>query len=311
MSLLGCSLVKKVDLRLREAKSKPNVSFGGLFLFLLGDLKQLPSVKDRAFYGDGFNTEYAAFGQQLFRQIDSSIILSTSFRQSSDQQIFRDLLDRLADGQTTTEDWQLMMERRLDKLSNKNEFKNVLRLFSKNKDVNDFNYKKLKDLQTAVFRIKSINNCKAADTASFLSADNLESVLYLSIGTRVMLRRNLWTSHGLVNGAIGTVTNIVVHPKDDTFPICIMIRFDKYSGPTINGSVPIPPTEAKWNINGLDCKRTQFPLLVAFAITIHKAQGLTLNKAVIEIGKNERILGLAYVAISRVKSIDELAFFKP
>ena len=122
MSLLGCSLLKKVDLRLREAKSKPNSPFGGLFLFLLGDLKQLPPFKDRAFYADGYNTEYAALGQQLFRQIDSSIILSSSFRQSPDQQPFRDLLDRLANGQTTSDDWQLLMERKLDKLSNKDDF---------------------------------------------------------------------------------------------------------------------------------------------------------------------------------------------
>ena len=311
MSLIGCSLLKKVDLRLREAKSEPNVSFGGLFLILFGDLKQLPPVKDRAFYADGYNTEYAALGQQLFRQIDSSIILSTSFRQSSDQQIFRELLDRLADGQTTTVDWRLLMERRFDRLPNKDEFKNALRLFSKNKDVNDFNYKKLKDLQKPVFRIKSINNCIAATSASALIADNLESVLYLSIGTRVMLRRNLWTSCGLVNGAIGTITDIVVDPKEETFPLCIMVQFDKYSGPTINGSVPIGPTQSKWTFNGQDCKRMQFPLLVAFAITIHKAQGLTLDKVVIEIGENERNLGMTYVALSRVKTIEGLAFFKP
>ena len=311
MSLLGCSLLKKVDLRLREAKSKPNVLFGGVFLYLLGDLKQLPPVKDRAFYADGFNTEYAALGQQLFRQIDSSIILPNSFRQLCDQQNFRDLLDRLADGQTSKEDWQLMMQRRLDKLINIEDFHNALRLFSKNKDVNDFNYKKLKDLQTPVFRIKSIDNCIAAYSANSLLADNLESVLYLSIGTRVMLRRNLWTSCGLVNGAIGIVTDIVVDPKEDTFPLCIMVQFDKYYGPTINGSVPIGPTEAKWIANGQDCKRMLFPLIVAFAITIHKSQGLTLDKVVVDIGENERNLGLAYVALSRVKTIEGLAFSKP
>ena len=75
--------------------------------------------------------------------------------------------------------------------------------------------------------------------------------------------------------------------------------------------MPIGPTEFKWIANNQDCKRIQFPLLVAFAITIHKAQGLTLDKVVIDIGENERNLGLAYVALSRVKTIEGLAFSKP
>lgn len=146
-----------------------------------------------------------------------------------------------------------------------------------------------------------------ANSANSSIAENLESILYLSIGTRVMLRRNLWTSHGLVNGAIGTVTDIVFDPTDDTFPLCVMVHFEKFNGPTINNSVPIGPTEAKWISNGQDCKRVQFPLLVAFAITIHKAQGLTLDTVVLDIGDKERNLGLAYVAFSRVKTIQGLA----
>lgn len=74
-----------------------------MFVFLLGDLKQLPPVNDRAFYADKFNTEYADQCQQLFRYIDSSVILPTSHRQ--DQHQFCELLDRLADRQTTVEEW--------------------------------------------------------------------------------------------------------------------------------------------------------------------------------------------------------------
>lgn len=113
--------------------------------------------------------------------------------------------------------------------------------------------------------------------------------MYLSIRTRVTLRRNLWTKHGLVNGAIGTVIDIVVDPKVETFPLCILVKFDKYTGTMINGSVQIGPVEAKWIFNRQECKRMQIPLLVVFAITIHKAQGLTLDIVVVDIGESEKI----------------------
>lgn len=90
-----------------------------------------------------------------------------------------------------------------------------------------------------------------------------------------------------------------------------MVQFDKYTGTTINGSVPIVTTEAKWTSNGQDCKRVQFPLLLAFAVTIYKAQGLTLDSVVVDIGDTEKSLGLTYVALSRVKTFEGLALNRP
>ena len=68
------------------------------------------------------------------------------------------------------------------------------------------------------------------------------------------------------------------------------------------------PVTARWEKNGMNYSRTQLPLILAWAITIHKSQGLTLSKAVIDLGPRDFALGLAFVAISRVKSLDGLAF---
>lgn len=309
MSLIGCSLLKKIDLRLRQITGCHNEAFGGKFLFLFGDLKQLPPVKDRPLYGDGYNTIYASPGQQLFRSIHASLILPTSHRQGAGQQLFRDLLDRLAEGATTVADWELLKTRRLDRLVNASDFIQSLRLFSTVNEVNNYNYTMLESLQQPVYRIQSLNNPPEANSTSAAKAENLEPILHLAIGARVMLRRNLWTSCGLVNGAIRTVTDIVVEPGED-FPLVIMIKFDRYRGPTVNGSVPIAPTESSWVSNGHNCKRTQFPLLLAFAVTIHKAQGITLDKVVVNLGEKETSLGLAYVALSRVRTLEGLAFDK-
>ena len=67
----------------------------------------------------------------------------------------------------------------------------------------------------------------------------------------------------------------------------------------------------EWIHNGKSCSRLQLPLQLAWAITIHKSQGLTLDKAIIDIGEKEFSTGLTYVALSRVHSIKDMLIYKP
>lgn len=309
MSLIGCSLLRKIDLRLREIKAIDE-DFGGCFLILLGDLKQLPPVLDRPFYGSGFTNIYSPAGQQLFRSINSSIILPSSFRQDANQIRFRELLDRLSDGNTTIDDWNLINSRCLNRIQDANRFENCLKLFDTNLKAHELNERILRRFDH-VYKIQSVNNCREAEKANSKTADNLENVLYLSIGCRIMLRKNLNTAFGLVNGSMRTVTDIVVQPNGNQMPIFIMVNFDRYSGPTIDGSVPIVPILSSWISNDIDCTRIQLPIILAYGITIHKAQGLELDNVVCSIGERERILGLTYVAFSRVRTIEGLAIDKP
>ena len=102
-----------------------------------------------------------------------------------------------------------------------------------------------------------------------------------------MLTSNLWA--GLVNGAIGTVQAICYRtggPPD--LLIAVIVHFDSYSGPTFpDGTVPIIPLRCCWSSSGGQCSHLQLPLKLAWAVTIHKSQGLTLNKVVIDVGKKE------------------------
>ena len=83
----------------------------------------------------------------------------------------------------------------------------------------------------------------------------------------------------------------------------------KFSGPSISSMpncVPIPPITATVNLGGTFHERQQVPLKLAWALTIHKSQGLTLQKTWIDIGKKESTLGISYVAISRVQNLSSL-----
>ncbi len=91
-----------------------------------------------------------------------------------------------------------------------------------------------------------------------------------------------------------------------------MIKPDSYSGPTLpDGTVPIVPLRRTWTTAGIHNSRLQLALKLAWAVTIHKSQGLTLNKAVVNIGKKEFSSGLTFVACSRVRDLTDLLFDPP
>ena len=96
-----------------------------------------------------------------------------------------------------------------------------------------------------------------------------------------------------------------------------MVTIPSYRGPTEwytdDGVpiVPIVPSVARWEKNGKPCSRKQFPLRLAYAISIHKSQGMTLSKVVIELGPSDFCRGLSFVAISRARALTDIAFLTP
>ena len=146
--------------------------------------------------------------------------------------------------------------------------------------------------------IKAVHTGANAAKAPADDAGGLEAVVCLAHSARVMLTRNLWVDVGLVNGAMGTIWYRTGGPPD--LPIAVMVRFDSYSGPTFpDGTVPITPLRRCWSSSGGgQCSRLQLPLKLAWAVTIHKSKGLTLDKVVIDIGKREFSTGLTFALLS-------------
>ena len=137
---------------------------------------------------------------------------------------------------------------------------------------------------------------KAAEQLDRLNKDcnntaGLQAVLKVAVGAQVMLRRNIDTKAGLVNGAIGTVLTISAR--------CISVKFDHSNDPCDIERVK----SAFMVMKNYYIYRTQFPLILAYAVTIHKCQGLSLDCAIVDLSSKVFADGMAYVALSRVKSL--------
>jgi hypothetical protein len=116
--------------------------------------------------------------------------------------------------------------------------------------------------------------------------------------------RERWFEMGLRNGVCHRCS---LRDKKDKTPFLMSAE---------NGMDPgdIPPVftiTRQFEFKGCACSRTQFPLRLAYAITVHKSQGLTLQRARLNLNQREHCLGLSYVAVSRVKSLDGVLFEVP
>ncbi|KAE8736723.1 hypothetical protein FOCC_FOCC017822, partial [Frankliniella occidentalis] len=248
----------------------------------------------------------AAHGKMVYRTFNKSFILSVSQRQAD--VTFRDALDRLSVGTTTAADYARFGERfKLNvPVAEREEFKDATRLYTTRDEVAAHNIKKLQELDSPVARLPAKHNNATAKRGSADDAAGLEPVVYLAKGAKVMLRSNMWLETGLVNGATGTVVDIVYQPgraQPEDLPAVVMVKFDNYTGPTVgDGLVPVPTLVHSWDHEQVACSREQVPLCLAWAVTVHKSQGLTLDRAVVSVGLRDFAVGLMYVAMSRVKS---------
>lgn len=122
-----------------------------------------------------------------------------------------------------------------------------------------------------------------------------------AVGAEMMLTYNLWTEVALVNSACGTVVDIV-KPLEARAAHVVMVNFPVYCGPSLSDShlTVIPITQIK----APNCKG--MPLTLLWAITIHKAQGMTLDCVTIDFGNSEFASGLTFVTFSHVKTFHGL-----
>lgn len=347
-SMIGLHLFGQIDACCREANPHcRDIPFGGINIIVIGDFAQLPPVFAKPLYynevgtdndeifaeGDAANRRGRARGAKLsdveeaashlYRQFDKTVILTQIVRQQGEDEesrAFRGILQSLRTGILAVDQWRKLVERVQSNLSaaEVQSFYDALRIFPTKAGVDAFNVTRLRESIQPVLMIKSINQPNAAAKADLTTASNLLALLPVALDTRVMLTANIWVQRGLVNGSIGTIRGVQWAPSTQTprteMPHLILVEFDHYAADSpaidINGRrcVPVFYQTREFSYQGLSATRTQFPLIPAYAITVHKSQGITVDQAVLNISAKEFSVGLSYVAVSRVKTFQGLMF---
>ena len=198
-------------------------------------------------------------------------------------------------------------------------FNDALLLCPFKDDVWEHNLRSLDQLGAPIVKVKAKNNGGLAASATGDEC-GLKATVYLAKGARVMLTMNIWTKAGLVNGTMGTIEDFYFAPGSPEEPAAVLVRFPQYpaDGPCFpgleHGVLPITPSTVHFKKGTSPCERTQYALALAWSVTIHKSQGMTIGpgqaweRMVLNLGNRELSTGLTFVAISRAKSLKCILF---
>ncbi|MFH1316023.1 MAG: AAA family ATPase [Candidatus Woesearchaeota archaeon] len=295
ISMVRADLFDAMDRIMRRCKisEKP---FGGTQLILFGDMFQLPPVagpQEKAFLSQEYESLYF-FGSSAFEALDIAVVeLSTVFRQKDEE--FIGFLDRVRTHDIEEDDIEYINQRAV--YSPKERVPdNFVILATKNFMVDAYNRERLNELLGNPYTYDANFSGEFKETEA-----PTEISLTLKKGARVIFLRNdkegMW-----VNGSLGTITelndhNVEVKLDDSEYPI--KVRKTKWTKSKYKLSKKKIITEETGSFE-------QLPLRLAWAMTIHKSQGQTIEKLFLDLTSAPWEHGHVYVALSRCRSINGL-----
>jgi ATP-dependent exoDNAse (exonuclease V) alpha subunit len=285
ISMLGAQQFEMVD-KIFQAVHKNSDPFGGIQIVVCGDFFQLPPISKSprrpakfAFESPHWDaTEFAVcyLGEQFRHQDQSFHGLLESIRS-----------DQVESGHLTALDQRIIAAPSFD----------TTHLYTRNLNVDNYNLGQLRKIQEELFTFQMTQSGAEAKVASLKRNCLAPELLQVKVGALVMALKNDYTGK-YVNGSIGTVIDFSESADDEQpWPI---VEFR-------NGNT-CKMTPEKWEFveNFLpSAKIVQVPLRLAWAVTIHKSQGLTLDSAYIDLTTAFE-LGMGYVALSRVRKLEDL-----
>lgn len=199
-SMLGQITFGWIDKRCKQASGFHDKLFGNKSLILCGDPAQLPPVADKPLYHAIPTNSIGEQGYLTYKMFDKVVKLNVNQRVQGDnpeQTQFRELLLRLRKGESTLDDWKLLLTRQPTNVDNLVEFSDATRLFYSNQEVGNYNHEQLTKLQQPVAQISARHSSAAAKKISADDFSGLQSLLFLAKGAKIMLTMNLWPAVGL------------------------------------------------------------------------------------------------------------------
>lgn len=303
ISMVRADILDGIDEVLRRYKNRYK-PFGGVQLLMIGDLQQLaPVVKDddwnilKAYY----DTCFFFSSRALLRSRFIGIELNHIFRQSD--QRFIDLLNKVRENRMDLITLQELNKRYIPGFSPE-EKEGYITLTTHNFQSQQINDSKLEKVKTKAYRFTADVKGEFPEYSYPTDAE-----LTLKVGAQVMFVKNdLASEKRYYNGKIGKITAI----DDDVIDVLcpgntLPIEVEKAEWQNAKYSLNETTQEIEEDVIGTF---TQFPLKLAWAITIHKSQGLTFEKAIID-ARASFAHGQVYVALSRCKTLEGLVLSSP
>lgn len=284
ISMLHDFRLDMVDEACRLVRKQPDVPFGGIQVIMSGDFFQLPPINRGDSRAGGFVVNSA-----VWQELDPVICYLEEQHRQDDQQLIA-ILNALRDGDLRRHHAEALLARVDQQPEGEGE---LTELHTVNIDVDALNDKKLAALGGDEIFYTQVTTGSANYVENLQRSVLAPATLRLKEGALVMAVKNA-ADRKYANGSVGTV---VAFESVTEYPI---VRFRNGREVTMQ-----PDT---WELRDGDKKRagiTQIPLRLAWAITVHKSQGMTLDGARIDLRK-AFVEGMGYVALSRVKSLDTL-----
>lgn len=303
VSMLRPDVLDAMDFMMQTVRKK-NKAFGGVQVLFIGDLFQLPPViKDEEWSVlKNYYTGKFFFSAHVIQQNPPLYLeLSKIFRQNDDA--FINLLDSLRNNTVTATQRNILNQYvQPDFDAKKNE--GYIILTTHNHKVNTINTEALKELKGTEITLYADIIDDFPDKIYPIEAD-----LKLKKGAQVMFVKNdTSTEKNFFNGKMGIVKSVTKNEVLVEFPEeKKVIEVDRYEWKNIRYSVNETTKEIEEEVLGTF---TQYPLKLAWAITVHKSQGLTFDKAAIDVSQ-VFLPGQAYVALSRLRSLNGLILLSP
>jgi ATP-dependent DNA helicase PIF1 len=298
VSMVSADLMDAMDRALRQARARPHEPFGGVQVVLFGDPYQLAPVPgdadERAYFADRYRSPWF-FDAAVWDRAELTIVELSQVHRQHEREFTR-MLHAVRHGEVTRE-----IADRLNGIGARTPpVEGAITLATTNATVNRINASRLAQLPGRAL------TAHAEITGDFAGrAYPADEALELKVGAQVMFLRND-TDQRWVNGSIGRVTRIadtvrveVDGEEHDVYPSTWEKYRYSYSPATKRLSKDVV------------AEFQQFPLRLAWAVTIHKSQGKSYDAALVDLGQRSFAPGQTYVALSRITALDGLYLTRP